>query len=173
LTDSLLTRLTTLREEVEAKRAEMKATAQEVVKEGTKAIFAEYGDILEKFGWTQYTPYFNDGEPCNFSMHELVLIEKKADATEGETDDDDDEYYDEDGWPYESVGAFSNYSENSKVSSRYALDKLDARYVACKEACKQVYGALEYGDLARDIFGDHVLVVFTSEGVDVEEHYHE
>ena len=31
-------------------------------------IFQEYPEI-NSFGWTQHTPYFNDGEPCEFSTN--------------------------------------------------------------------------------------------------------
>src|ERR1044072_5669755 len=41
--------------------------AQEVFNSGAKAVFAD-NPIIESFAWTQYTPYFNDGEPCIFSV---------------------------------------------------------------------------------------------------------
>jgi hypothetical protein len=34
--------------------------------------------------WTQYTPYFNDGDPCVFSVHDLEVY----DETIQEADDD-------------------------------------------------------------------------------------
>ena len=38
----------------------------EIFTEFRKEIFDKYPK-LESFGWTQYTPYFNDGETCVFS----------------------------------------------------------------------------------------------------------
>ena len=33
-----------------------------------KEIFTKYPE-LESFGWSQYTPYFNDGDTCVFSAN--------------------------------------------------------------------------------------------------------
>ena len=52
-----------------------------------RAILAD-GDILS-FGWTQYTPYFNDGERCVFGVEE-PWFRTTADATRDEDDDEDD-----------------------------------------------------------------------------------
>lgn len=40
---------------------------------------------ISSFFWTQYTPHFNDGEPCLFSVHELqyVLKGEACDEYEG------------------------------------------------------------------------------------------
>lgn len=167
-TESALDVLTTLRAEVEARQKQMRDAAKEAVKVGTKAIFEEYGDILAKFGWTQYTPYFNDGDPCTFGLHELVLVERlPEDASEDEREAAEAE------WPYESSGAFSTYSDNSKVTGYSPNPNAEERYDACKAACLQVYEALSFGEIAKDVFGDHVTVTFTADGVDVEEYEHE
>lgn len=170
MTDAL-DRLTTLRSEMERKHKEMQEVAKEALKDGTRAIFEEYGDILAKFGWAQYTPYFNDGDPCEFGMNELVLVGKKSD--DGPDDDEREEYEDEirGDLPYDSVGAFSTYSDNSKISDRYGTK--DERYVRCHGACLQVYEALAYGDLAKELFGDHVQVIITPESVETTEYDHE
>ncbi len=56
-------------------KAEMKAAmvkANAVVKEAfrnaAKSLFADNPDIVS-FSWTQYTPYFNDGDECTFGAH--------------------------------------------------------------------------------------------------------
>ena len=36
------------------------------------ALFIEYPEI-GKIEWTQYTPYFNDGDPCVFGVGELAF----------------------------------------------------------------------------------------------------
>lgn len=35
--------------------------------------FADHPEVLG-FCWTQYAPYFNDGEPCEFSIDEVSLM---------------------------------------------------------------------------------------------------
>ncbi len=155
-------RLSELRAQVEKARNEMKEAAQNVVKDGTKEIFNTYGDIIHSFGWRQYTPYFNDGDSCEFSMHELFVI-AHADL---------DEYEDHGDWVYEGSPSFMSYSYGSEVS-RITGDQADDRYIEAKQACESIYSALATGDLAKDVFGDHVKVIFTPEGVDVEDYQHE
>jgi hypothetical protein len=47
-------------------QAEAKAAAQAAFTEGTRALFEAF-PAMESFGWTQYSPYFNDGDECVFS----------------------------------------------------------------------------------------------------------
>lgn len=190
MTNNALDRLNTLGAEVKRMQEEMREAAQEAVKDGTQAIFAEYGDLIEQFGWTQYTPYFNDGEPCEFSMGELSIIAKvdmeELEARSGPFDDDwsrrsairDNE------WHYGGSSAFGGYGEGTNRSdkiighswnnSEKPNPDFDERYSAAKDAIQTVYNILSQNDkLARDIFDDHVEVIFTSEGVDVEEYDHD
>lgn len=39
-----------------------------IIQECIDEIFASNSNI-ESIGWTQYTPYFNDGDTCHFSVH--------------------------------------------------------------------------------------------------------
>lgn len=48
-------------------------TARSLMSEQSRAVFKEMAEDLflqfpkmKSFGWTQFTDYFNDGEPCNF-----------------------------------------------------------------------------------------------------------
>lgn len=44
------------------------AAQQTYFKAAIKHIFEKRPEV-ESFSWTQYTPYFNDGDPCTFSSH--------------------------------------------------------------------------------------------------------
>lgn len=43
--------------------------------------FFEKNPDIKSFGWTQYTPYFNDGDTCTFSAntYDLYLNEERSD----------------------------------------------------------------------------------------------
>lgn len=157
-------KLAELRAQVEEARRQMKDAAQNVVKDGTAEIFENYGDIVHSFGWRQYTPYFNDGDACEFSMHELFVI-AHADLETAEHGEESD-------WLYEGSPAFQEYSYSGDVS-RVVGELADERYIEAKQACQSIYDALATNDLAKDVFGDHVKVIFTPEGVDVEDYHHE
>lgn len=57
---------------VKAMRDELSNEFKTQFKTISTEIFAKYPEIL-KFGWTQYTPYFNDGDPCVFSYNSMYF----------------------------------------------------------------------------------------------------
>ena len=64
-----------MKEEMQKIRAERESLSQKI-HAMAGVVFAEEAKILfeahpklESFSWTQYTPYFNDGESCEFSAH--------------------------------------------------------------------------------------------------------
>lgn len=179
-------RLKALGDEVAAMKEKMRETAQGVLADGTRAIFDEYGDIIASFGWLQYTPFFNDGDPCEFGMHELAIIAKEDLLAAAEEDGIDletaDDYEisslirDRD-WVYEGSDAFSSY--RGKIRKFDYRDKpnpdFDQRYADAKDACMAIYEicAADGQQVAKDIFGDHVRVIFTPSGVDTEDYDHD
>lgn len=63
-----MTKLKELQKKIYGLQAEMKSKSEIAFKEESKAIFEKYPEI-ENFSWTQYTPYFNDGDECAFSVN--------------------------------------------------------------------------------------------------------
>jgi hypothetical protein len=57
-----------LKKQMEAARKEMANTAAKLFKEMSAELFEENPELVS-FSWTQYTPYFNDGDVCEFSCH--------------------------------------------------------------------------------------------------------
>ena len=57
---------------VKAMRDELSNEFKTQFKTISTEIFAKYPEIL-KFGWTQYTPYFNDGDPCVFHYNAMYV----------------------------------------------------------------------------------------------------
>lgn len=159
--------LRTLGQQVKDLRAQMTSLAKEALAEGTKAVFEEYGDILHSFSWTQFAPSFNDGDPCEFSMHEVQLVAK----CDVQSKYEDDEDYEDDG---EGSPAFSTYSDGTKVRETLWDDKpnpnFDQRYADCAAACEIIWQVVDE-TTSRAVFGDSVKVIFTPEGVDVEEYW--
>lgn len=49
-------------------KREMKEHGEKFFLEQSKELFAELTNV-EGFGWTQYTPYYNDGDTCVFSAN--------------------------------------------------------------------------------------------------------
>lgn len=108
--------------------------------------------------WRQYTPYFNDGDPCEFSVDDICVKLTPL--------DEDDE-----GGDYED-GFFASWSlkwnnDNDEISnmsedSLQALNKVFERWVN-----------LNIDEVARRNFGDHAVVTATLEGFNVEFYDHD
>ena len=127
-------RMTAMREELAAK---FKGEFTTIFAE----IFKAYPNV-EKVAWTQYTPYFNDGDPCVFGVNGLHIKDETVDA-----DDEDD--------IYEWVELWGD------KANTYPL-------------LKQFEGVLSRSeDTLLSMFGDHVRVVVTREGMDVEDYEHD
>lgn len=54
--------------DIEILRENYKTELKKVFQEGAQKLFDDLPE-LESFSWTQYTPYFNDGDPCEFDVH--------------------------------------------------------------------------------------------------------
>lgn len=115
-----------------------------------KSIFTEVFDAypdIEKIGWTQYTPYFNDGEPCVFNVYD-IYFKLFIDTNEDEDEDDNDLH----NWRDASWG------DDSK---NYPLLKQLADLLSSSD------------DVLLMLFGDHCKIIATRAGLDVEEYEHE
>lgn len=167
--------------------AQIKAEAKEVFAASSKEIFEKHGDKVGLFKWAQYTPWFNDGEPCEFSKHDVWIFNPK------DAQDEDLRY--EEG----SEEFYSGYGENDKLSKilykRKGEDYVTSGTWMSKERLERDYEPFEnpnfdpeYGeaysaihdlcnlideDTALALFGDHVEVRVTKDGVEVVEYAHD
>lgn len=62
-----LTTFEELKKQMEELQEKIKKQGQETFFEIAKNIFERY-PVIESFGWNQYTPYFCDGEQCEFGV---------------------------------------------------------------------------------------------------------
>lgn len=159
--------------------------AREMFAQTSKEIFEKYGDRVGAFGWVQYTPYFNDGDPCVFGANE-VCIETPEDAQNEDFDH---------GW--EDSSQFSRYTDGYPVLKTLWVKSDDGE----PQGWKPRYGDTDewreipnpdydptYGDpytevhrlrdlldddTLLEIFGDHVAIRVTPEGVEVSDYDHD
>lgn len=54
-------------------RKEAQAFFEKHFKEAVKEFFAQVPEV-QAVCWEQYTPYFNDGDPCVFSLNEIFFV---------------------------------------------------------------------------------------------------
>jgi hypothetical protein len=139
-------------EEYEAAQKKAQEAMQERLCDVFKAVFEQYPEI-KKFGWSQYTPYFNDGEPCEFSvnspMFEFVADEHLPDTK--------DSVFEDDMWNFE---CWRHDPERCTLETYEVTQKIE-RILDRSEA------------FLLNIFGDHTQVVVTPNGLKSFEYDHD
>lgn len=123
-----------------------KASADSARKELRRLLdeaFAAYPK-LQAVRWTQYTPYFNDGDPCTFNVHDSYV---KFD----DTPEDGGDYGD--GFEY------------------YYGDENPEKYAAAK-AVRLALGTISEDDMLA-VFGDHAKITATRDGFTCDDHGHD
>lgn len=174
------------------RRKELKAfleeNGQKMILDSFRNFFAKY-PMVEKVSWTQYTPYFNDGDACVFGVNEpqarVRLSPALSDAYRGRLStflEDDDEEVDEEepGMPGHGEGAVVTFGgvktwniERLPPEERAEVEALVAPYMDLSRDL----GAFVGGDLEEaylEVFGDHVRVeVHKNLVVTTEEYSHD
>lgn len=102
---------------------------------------------IVEFGWEQFTPYFNDGDPCVFSVYEAWF------RTEADRGLDDSE-----------LRVWGDYHPTIKPGH--------PSYHVCRTLDSEVTAG-HFHDVLLAAFGDHASVKFTRDGITVEycEHF--
>ena len=63
----------TLNDRIADAMAQMKSDSQSLIEQAAQELFRAAPEINHIY-WIQYTPYFNDGEPCSFSRHDIYYV---------------------------------------------------------------------------------------------------
>lgn len=158
------------------------------------AAFFEY-PIVNTVEWTQYTPFFNDGDPCEFTVHNYLSFngpeDDEAGVSFGRYSLPDASVFVR--VPYEPPKYLGGYEDNPQADARrrreyekYQDQKLaefnhfhdagligDAvdKFSAEIKRVEKWLGNKE--DFLFDAFGDHVRVVVSRDGVEVEQYDHD
>jgi hypothetical protein len=125
-----------------------------------------YDDGIAEFGWMQYTPYFNDGEPCVFDISDFwartsadggLSIEALGVGT----------YCD----PHPSLGhvGHEGYGDASIRLPYVGTD--EERYLRVR-ALADALDSGAFCDVLLEAFGDHAKVLVRRTGITVEFYKH-
>lgn len=129
--------------------------------------------------WTQYTPYFNDGDTCTFSVHEPKFLTGNDEA-------DDDVYegsffssLEPSEYQLKEIANNGRYAEEYKkdhqkwnlVVEEYGEDRIKT-ILEMEQKFSEWFNSLDY-DAMLSAFGDHVQITVTKEGVDIDEYSHD
>ncbi|MCM0676029.1 hypothetical protein NCC78_15210 [Micromonospora phytophila] len=121
-------------------------------------------EAVTEFGWRQYTPYFNDGEPCVFGVQE-VWVRTTGD---GPGADPHDLQVGEYANPHPSLGG-RRWASAGPGPYRGDDEPRYQRAYALAEALE----AGSFDDVLVETFGDHADVTVRREGIQVQFYEHD
>lgn len=123
-------------------------------------------DNVAKFGWMQYTPYFNDGDACIFGVRSLWAVPAVV-------PDSDDDYHDD-------VKYDERWGKRQRTFNRKTLGYDAGPYIGPYEATYDRLIALSdalsseaFDQVLYDTFGDHAEITITRSEIKVDEYDHD
>ena len=154
-------------------KREMMREGEALLKETFQAAF-DANPSLYAIVWYQYTPYFNDGDPCTFSINEPYLL---LNAGPDDLEHFEGSEYVGDNPLVETLGldyiryAIKGWPEWwSGSTDKEIWDGLDLAPLA---ELRELFDDKEMEDIFLQAFDDHAVVKATREGFAVEEFQHE
>jgi hypothetical protein len=144
-------------EKQRALQKEFQTTAQSLFKETTKEFF-DKNPLVQSISWTQYTPYFNDGDTCEFRV---------GCATFSNTTDTDNLRWGEYDGDEEGVWCYGSdcYGDDNPIPAEMNQQLCDS--------FDSMLQSPEMETVMKAMFDDHVKVCATREGFDVQEFDHD
>lgn len=122
---------------------QMREFGGELVKDALKELF-EANPSFTAVGWSQWAPYFNDGEPCEFSVHEFFATKLPL----GELDSFDPYH----GWS----DSYDQYEDDKAVNK------------AARDFARAAEASINDEDLLRSAFEDDCAVIAYYENGEVK-----
>ena len=146
--------------------------AQSLFKE-TTAEFFDLNPGINAVVWTQYQPFWNDGEECVFSVNDPTFTNATGDDLRdvtgyGEYDGDNDDIWGVDNLYYVLTSGRDYYEADKQ--------KILAGPVVDVESCKlfsDMIQSSEFKDIMLAMFGNHSKIIATRDGFGVEEYEHD
>lgn len=142
-------KLNELKTQFEVARKRMQDEGKAALSEALQELFVEHPKLIS-IRWLQYTPYFNDGETCEFSVNNPYI---KFAGLSDEAGDDGD--------------GFDSYSDWQDKQTPYPEG-----FKAADKAVSDIFKLIP-DELMLAVFNDHSQVTATREGFEVEEYEHE
>lgn len=153
-------------DEINALQKRMVEDFNALIKASMDAFFEKYPRV-RAIAWTQYTPYFNDGDACEFSVHEpAVLVYTAGTGVDDESQLDDLS----DTSPYDGYDSWNIRSELKKEKSDPDTDWFTMEF---HDDFMTLVKFTDNETLMENLFGDHATVYLTREGPVVVEYDHD
>lgn len=151
-----------IREKISELKKELVGKSTEIFTDFQKEIFDKYPQ-LKSFGWSQYTPYFNDGDTCQFSANtDYIKI--------------NDEWVDDSEWICEKITTnWGKWNQEHRVYEG-RVEELNPKYnEELAKANDEIVDFLSKfdNDFYLSKFGDHSEITITKDSMTIEDHDHD
>ncbi len=164
--------------EFETVKKAFEAKLQESMKADFEAFFAAT-PLVHAITWTQYTPHFNDGDPCTFSVNEPDFQNHEDFELEPAGGYGDGGSFPSKPSEYVYAGAADpadrHHDHYVKEIADYEESIQQDGYVQTVENIREMSKFI--GSIPEEVmnaaFGDGVKVVATRDGFEVDEHSHD
>lgn len=163
----------TLISDYKAVKKEFQEKALQTFKELMVDFFNENPGI-KAVKWAQYSPYFNDGEECVFSVNSPTFTNAEGEDLDevsvyGDYDGDNDEIWATDNISYVLGDSGKKYYEKEQnlINSGGGINVEYCNYFS------ELIQSSELEDIFYDTFGNHAQVTVTKDGIDVDDYDHD
>lgn len=123
---------------------------------------------IVEFGWRQYTPYFSDGDPCEFSVYGLWV---RLEGVEEEVEDSWDLELDNSHHPVGRRPSAYNYEARKYERGLYEGPD-EARYDRVHALDRAIQGGA-FEHVLLEAFGDHASITVRRDGIEVDFYEHD
>lgn len=178
----LLKKMQELNLEMNALKKKYLETGKEHFTIAMKEFFELY-PFVSKIQWCQYTPYFNDGDECIFSVHDPEIL-FDFEVLGQECPYEDEEYNYGEGSDFNVIADHYKewYTENdwaaTAVMNQAAVENalFDKGYdvVSFTNTWSELQSFIcSEEDLMKDLFGDHAIIEVTNKGASSDDYDHD
>lgn len=157
-----LENLTSSLQDFETKKEAFNQMKQKLINEFRESLNGLAGSIfatipeLKAISWIQFTPYFNDGDECVFNIREVIFYNFIPENYLRYAEEFDDHEYPDTYW------AAGDYELGKNKTT------LSTEEVAFLKNFETTLN--ENRDFIKEIFGDHSQVIWTANGITVEDY---
>jgi hypothetical protein len=158
-------------QEINKQKEELVAQLRTDFAPALKPLFEKSDGEITSLGWVQYTPYFNDGDECIFSVNTDLDYGIRVNGEQL----DDSEFFENSTYGLQKYlkkdGSYESWIE------KYPEDTLNPETM--EKELKNYSILLEFEELLesidskffKDLFGDHVEVIINSDGTTIVNDY--
>jgi hypothetical protein len=130
-----------------------KALTESVIENLKPAFDDLVSDGIEGVRWTQYTPYFNDGDSCEFYVNEPYVKTSFNGEDDGDFEDGFIDSYD--------IKRLDGISDGVKENIATKIKEITSLISSIPE------------NVMYSVYGDHKQITITAEGTEVEDYDHD